>query len=489
MKRSSGLVRFAVSLASVLTLSLLAFSEAAVHAQAPPRRYNLISVVTDDQADWSVGVYGNRQSRTPNMDRLAREGALFTNAFTVTPVCSPSRASLLTGRYGTQLGITDWITPEEARDGLGLPVGVTTWPEILQRHGYVTGLIGKWHLGEMPQFHPTRRGYQHFLGFLGGGNRPINPLLEVSGKTEQLTGSLPDILTDDAMKFVEANRQKAFALSLHYRAPHLPYGPVPQADSEPFKDLDPAIPSFKGSDDQQVKRLTREYYASVHSIDRNLGRLLAHLDTLGLADKTIIVFTSDHGYNIGHHGLHTKGNGHWMAGGVTGPKRPNMFDTSIRIPLLVRWPGVVKPGTVITAVVSNLDTFATVLGMLDLPLPPDVKQEGVDFSPLLRGQTVTGWRDTLYGQYDLHNGGLAFMRMIRTAEWKLVRHHLTNLLDELYDLKNDPGETHNLYRDPTYRDVRGQLQQRLTAWQQSIGDPLLKPTPGKIVPATSGRKP
>jgi len=161
---------------------MLAFYAVAVHAQTPQLRYNLISIVTDDQASWSIGAYGNRDSRTPNMDRLAREGALFTNAFTVTPVCSPSRASSLTGRYGTQLGITDWITPQEARDGLGLPVGTTTWPEILQRSGYVTGLIGKWHLGDLPQFHPTRRGHHHFLGFLGGGNRPMNPTLEVSGK-------------------------------------------------------------------------------------------------------------------------------------------------------------------------------------------------------------------------------------------------------------------------------------------------------------------
>ncbi|MGI8783182.1 MAG: sulfatase family protein [Acidobacteriota bacterium] len=457
---------------------LLAFSAATVHAQTPQVRYNLISIVTDDQANWSMGVYGNRDSRTPNMDRLAREGALFTNAFTVTPVCSPSRASFLTGRYGTQLGITDWITPQEARDGLGLPIGATTWPEVLQRHGYVTGLIGKWHLGELPQFHPTRRGYHHFLGFLDGGNEPMNPTLEVSGKKERLTGSLPDILTDDAMKFVEANRQKPFALSLHFRAPHLPYGPVPEEDSAPFKNLDPTIQKFKGNDDQQVQRLTREYYASVHSVDRNVGRLLAHLDKLGLAEKTIIVFTSDHGYNIGHHGLHTKGNAWWMAGGVTGPRRPNMFENSIRIPLLVRWPGVVKPGTVIHEVVGNLDTFATVLGMLGLPLPPNANQEGADFSPLLRGQKIAGWRDTFFAQFDVHHTGLAFMRMIRTADWKLVRHHFTDFLDELYDLKNDPGETKNLYNDPKYREVREQLQQRLTTWQQSINDPLL----GKTMP-------
>ncbi|MGH9844720.1 MAG: sulfatase family protein, partial [Blastocatellia bacterium] len=189
---------------------------------------------------------------------------------------------------------------------------------------------------------------------------------------------------------------------------------------------------------------------------------------LGLAGKTIILFTSDHGYNIGHHGLHTKGNAWWMAGGATGPRRPNMFENSIRIPLIVRWPGVVKPGAVLDEVVSNLDTFATVLGMLGFPLPPNVKQEGADFSPLLRGQKIAGWRDTFFAQFDLHNTGLAFMRMIRTAEWKLVRHHFTSFLDELYDLRNDPGETKNLYNDAQYQAVREQLQQRLTKWQQSI---------------------
>ncbi|MGH6893616.1 MAG: sulfatase/phosphatase domain-containing protein, partial [Dongiaceae bacterium] len=138
----------------------------------------------------------------------------------------------------------------------------------------------------------------------------------------------------------------------------------------------------------------------------------------------------------------------------------------------------VKPGTVINEVVSNLDTFGTVLGMLRLPMPADVKQEGADFSPLLRGEKIAGWRDTFFAQFDLHNTGLAFMRMIRTVEWKLVRHHFTNFLDELYDLKNDPGETTNLYIDPKYREAREQLQQRLTKWQESIHDPLL----GKTMP-------
>jgi len=462
-------------LITALSLPVAVFSSPAAGqaGQSAPERWNIISIVTDDQADWSVGAYGNREARTPNMDRLAREGARFLNAFVATPVCSPSRASFLTGRYGTQVGITDWITPAEASAGLGLPKEATTWPEVLQQRGYRTALLGKWHLGALPQFHPTRHGFDHFFGFLAGGSEPMNPILEVEGKEKQLQGSLPDLLVDGAMQFIEANRARPFALLLHFRAPHLPYGPVPEQDAAPFKDLDPAIPKFKGNDEQQIKRWTREYYASVHSVDRNLGRLLARLDEINLSSRTIILFTSDHGYMIGQHGLHTKGNAFWVAGGVNGPRRPNMFEESIRVPLIVRWPGVVKPGLEIAEPVSNIDTFASALGMLNVPIPKSVKQEGADFSPLLRGQKAQ-WRDAIFGQFDVHNSSLAYMRMIRTSEWKLVRHHFTNFLNELYDLKNDPGETKNLYQNAPQRAVRDGLEQRLTAWQRSIDDPILR---------------
>jgi uncharacterized sulfatase len=440
---------------------------------AAPEKWNLVSIVTDDQGRWALGCYGNAECRTPHMDRIAREGARFLNAFTCTPVCSPSRASFLTGRYGTQVGITDYLAPNEEAAGAGLPDSAITWPSVLQRHGYVTGLVGKWHLGRQPQFHPTKKGFDHFYGFLGGGVQPMTPTFEVDGKEQQLKGDSSDLLTDNAMQFIEKQAAKPFALLVHFRAPHLPYGPVAEQDSSPFKGLDPTTPSHPGLNVQQVKNWTRDYYTSIHSVDRNVGRLLAKLDELKLTDKTIVMFQSDHGYMIGHHGVHTKGNGHWVAGGVTGPKRPNMFDDSIRIPLLIRWPGVVKPGTEIKETISNIDTFASVLGMLRVPPPEGYKQEGMDFSPLLRGEQVP-WRDTLFGQYDLHNLGLAYMRMIRTDEWKLVRHHHANGLDELYDLKGDPGETKNLYNTAAQQQIRDGLQARLTGWMRGVDDPLLK---------------
>src|SRR5262249_26478370 len=209
--------------AILLAAVTLILSAAPLHAgPTKAKKLNIIWIVTDDQAAWTIGAYGNRESKTPNMDRLAREGALFKNAFCPTPVCSPSRASIFTGRYGTQVKITDWTTPDEAKRGVGLPSGISTWPLVLQRAGYRTGLIGKWHLGEPAEHHPTKRGFDFFVGFLGGGNKPIDPTLEIDHQTKSLKGSLPDILTDTAIDFVEKNKANPFALVLAFREPHAP---------------------------------------------------------------------------------------------------------------------------------------------------------------------------------------------------------------------------------------------------------------------------
>jgi uncharacterized sulfatase len=467
--------RWVVLLALIVSQGSHVAARAAAAAEpGTTRKYNLIAIVTDDQARWSIGAYGNADAKTPNMDRLARDGALFVNAFVDTPVCSPSRAAFLTGRHGTELGITDWINMNEAAQGVGLPPGTVTWPAVLRKNGYATALLGKWHLGHRPEHHPTKFGYDHFWGFLGGGTEPIDPHVEVAGTVQQLKGPVPDLLTDEAMRWIESNGGQPFALSMHFREPHLPYGPVPEQDRAVYKDSDLKVPQLKLLDEKVTKDLTREYYASVHAIDRNLGRLLARLEELKLHENTIVLFTSDHGYNVGHHVLHGKGNAVWIGGGVHGPKRPNMYESSIRVPLLLRWPGVVKGGTRVEQMVTNVDTFAGVLGMLGVAPPTDVKQRGRDFSPLLRRETIADWRTEIFGQYDLHNQGIAFLRMIRADRWKLVRHHLSNGSNELYDLENDPGEQRNRYYDKRVFDIRDDLQKRLTAWQQSIDDPLLK---------------
>ena len=443
------------------------------HAWGATTRPNLIAIVTDDQGRWALGAYGNKEIHTPNLDRIAREGALFTRAFTNTPVCSPSRATYMTGRYPTEVKITDWINPAEAKAGTGLRG--TTWPSILQKNGYRTGLFGKWHLGDRPEFHPTKLGFDRFVGFLGGGTVTMNPTLEIDGQDRPFKGPTPDVVTDHALEFLNGNRGRPFSLSVHYREPHLPYGPASETDTAHYRDLDPTIPNLPGLDVAAVKQSTKAYYASVSSVDRNVGRILKTLDDLGLTQNTLVIFTSDHGYNEGRHYVRTKGNGQWLAGGVAGPTRPNMWDTSVLVPLLMRWPSVIKPGRSIDEMVSNVDMFRTVLGALNVPVPAGAKAHGVDYSPLLRGQAIAP-RNVVYGQYDLHNGALAYMRMIRTDRHKLVRFFHANNMDELYDLQSDPDEMQNVARGPRaaqYEAVQKQLSDDLAKWMASIKDPLL----------------
>lgn len=452
-------------LARLLVLPLLfAGARPALAADRP----NVVFLYADDLARWAVGAYGNREARTPRIDRLAAEGALLTHAFTCTPVCSPSRAGMFASRFPTQLGIDDWIDPKVEPD-LGLAAETITWPKLLRSAGYETGLFGKWHLGTQPEFHPTRNGYAHFFGFTGGGNAPMNPTLEVNGRTQKLAGSLPDLLVDDALQFLDRNQARPFLLSLHFRAPHSPYAPVPEADSAPFRDLDPTIPDYPGLPEAKVKKLTREYYASVHSIDRNVGRLLDRLDALGLSDNTIVVFTSDHGYMIGHHGLWHKGNAAWLAEGHSG-RRPNMFDDSLRVPLIVRWPAAIRAGGRVEAVVTNLDVFPTMLDLVGLGTPENLKLEGRSFASWLRGEETPYWDTTIYGQYDMHHGGIARMRMIRTPHWKLVRRLDEAGLDELYDLEDDPDERRNLFGDPDHADRAETMKLRLLVRMLELDD-------------------
>jgi choline-sulfatase len=434
-----------------------------------PRRPNIVFLYTDDQARWGLGAYGNREIKTPHLDHLARSGAIFRNAFTVTPVCSPSRAALMTSLYPSELGIFDWIDPTKEPE-LGLAPSAITWPELLKGSGYAAMLAGKWHLGTRDEYHPTRQGFDKFFGFRDGSNRPIDPMLEVDGKARQLTGSLPDLLVDEGVKFIEQHRKGPLLLSIHFRAPHTPYAPVPDVDSAPYRGLDPTIPNFPGLPTERVKQLYREYYASVSSVDRNVGRLLAKLDELELSSRTIVIFTSDHGYMIGQHGLWHKGNAAWLAEGKTG-YRPNMFDDSIRVPLLIRWPGVVVPGTSIERIVSNLDLLPTILDMAGPGAPANLQIRGRSLAPLLRGQNST-WDDTLFGQYDMHHYQVARMRMIRTPDWKLVRHFERGGRDELYHLKRDPGETGDLidHGETSTRSVREELRARLERWMTGIGD-------------------
>ncbi len=472
-----------LKLVALVVETLLAASLVVAAEETDQQRPNILFIYTDDQAPTAVGACGNAEIRTPHLDRLFREGAHLVNAFVTTPVCSPSRAGLIASRYGTEVGILDWINPRSEAT-LGLSPELVTWPELLARAGYRNGLVGKWHLGTEDRFHPTKMGYHEFMGLRAGGTKASNPRLEVDGVERGIEGFTADILTDHAIAFLEKHRERPFLLSLHFRAPHSPWLPVRPEDLAPFRDLDPSLPDpdFPGLDVERVKRMTREYYASVASVDRNVGRLLARVDALGLRDRTVVVFTSDHGYNLGHKGLWFKGNAHRMLRQlpekrwphIPPRRRPNLFDQSLRVPTAVRWPGRIKPGTVIRRTVTNLDWYPTMLDIAGVGLPAGVVIRGRSILPLLLGEQIE-WDDDLYAEYSMRHGATTDMRGWRTPEWKLVIDFKNEGRVELYDLVADPGEKHNLAAssDPRAIAARKRLEGKIRERMRELGDPAV----------------
>lgn len=465
-----------------LVLSIICLSAGLVDGAPKP---NILFILTDDQAPWALKLSGYQQASTPHLDKLFQEGAYLKNAFTVTPVCSPSRASLISGRYGSEVGITDWLHPKNEPEA-GLDPATPTWPALLQKAGYKTALIGKWHLGLTDEMHPTKLGYDYFMGFRAGGASTENPLLEKNGEEVKMEGLTTDILTDEAINFLQAYtgsdaaEEKPFCMSLHYRAPHTRWLPVADDDWAPFAEMDPEIPNpdFPNLDVDRVKRMTREYLASVKGVDRNVGRLMKFLEDQGLVENTIVIYSSDHGYNMGHSGIWHKGNGHYVltknppgTENVPAGQRPNMFDRSIKVPTAVRWPGVIKPGTVIEETVSNLDWFPTFLELAGAETPQDVPLRGQSIVRLLKGD-ASDWDDDFFAQYSTKHQSRTHMRMYRTPQWKLVRDYLNPDRDELYDLANDPEETTNLIESDaeTVKAVISQLDAKLQAEMKAIGD-------------------
>ena len=286
------------------------------------------------------------------------------------------------------------------------------------------------------------------MGHRSGGWSTNNPTLEKGGKTQKFDGLTADVLADHVVGFIEeAPSNEPFLLCWHTRAPHTRWLPVADEDWAPYKEFDPEIPNpdYPELDKKRVKRMTREYFSSVRSVDRNLGRVLRALDEKGLRDNTVVVFTSDHGYNMGHNGIWHKGNGHWVlrsppsaTKNIPKGQRPNMYDNSIRVPTAVRWPGRIRAGARLGRTLRNIDWFPTLLDIAGVPLPREIQIRGRSFLPLLLGEELPDWDDSLYCEYSTHHQSRTHMRMFRTPEWKLVRDFLNPERDELYHLAEDP---------------------------------------------------
>jgi len=319
-----------------------------------------------------------------------------------------------------------------------------------------------------------------------------DPSVRIGQNTQRLKGYTTDLATDFAIDFIQrAHRRKnhPFLLSLHYFAPHAntfdrtadgdrTWLPLSDLDWNLFKNLDPIIPNpqFPDLDIPRLKRMTREYLASVHSVDRNIGHLVAELQKLGSLENTLIIFTSDNGYNLGHNGIWHKGNGWWILTNNRGD-RPNLYDNSLRVPCVAHWPGTVSAGLVITKTLSHLGWFPTFDELTGACVAPTPTPRGRNMLPLLNGEHVA-WDDHLFAQYSMwnwHQDG-SKLRTFQTPQWKLIRNFRYPGRDELYDLGNDLGENLNLIDSPNPQTQakRRELEAKLLAEMRSMNDPELK---------------
>jgi len=427
-------------------------------------RPNIIFIMADDHAAHAISAYGSKINKTPNIDRLAKEGVRFTNCFAANALCAPSRATLITGKHSFTNGFI--------RNGDRFDNSQVAFPLLLQNAGYETALFGKWHLVSEP------KGFDYY-NILPGQGAFFNFRLKEKGQiwkdggkggTKQ-KGYFTEVITDNTINWIK-NRQKdnPFCLMLNHKAPHTPHRypekykelytddlPLPETFNDDFKGknfglvnwkcgwskLDSIIPAHiledapKGLTQKEYKywayqAFFKGYLRLVAALDDNIGRLLDFLDESGISENTIVVYTSDNGFFLGDHGLFNK---MWM------------YEESMRLPLLVRYPKEVKPGTVNDKLVSILDFAPTFLDYANASVPAEL--HGKSIRQLLNGKETKEWRNSVYyhyfGQYDVpaHNG-------VRTKNYKLIHFYDTNEDPEweLYDLEKDPNELNNTYTLP-----------------------------------------
>jgi arylsulfatase A-like enzyme len=439
-------------------------------------RPNIIVIMADDQGPWAMGCAGNHEIRTPTLDRLAAEGTRLDRFFCASPVCSPARASLLTGQIPSQHGVHDWLAagnmPADPSGTIRYLDGKPAYTDVLADAGYTCGLSGKWHLGDSlaPQ-----HGFSHWYAHQRGGGPYRNAPMIRDGQPYEEPAYLTDAITDDALGFIEqqAHAGGPFYLSVNYTAPHSPWidnHPPEIVDSYadcPFETIprDPihpwAVPGWTPEPESDLWReQLKGYFAAVTGMDANIGRIVDLLDRRGLREDTLIVFLSDNGFSTGHHGLWGKGNSSFPL---------NMYDNSVLVPAIFCQPGTITAGVVRPEMVSALDFSHTLLAMLGLAMPNAEALPGESFAHVLSGDAhAEGENRDEIVVFDEYGP----VRMIRTEEWKYV-HRYPYGPHELYDLVHDPGERENRVGDPAMQGTVEELRGRLERWYQRWVDPAV----------------
>jgi len=465
---------------------------------------NIVFIMSDDHAAHAIGAYGSHVNQTPNLDRLARGGMIFTSVFATNSICTPSRAAILTGQYSHLNGVTMFNRFDSSR---------MTVARLLQAGGYYTGMVGKWHLGSDPV------GFDHWE-ILPGQGAYVNPILYTATGEKTYAGRyVTDVITDLAIDFIKTRpRNKPFFLMLHHKAPHRPWeADAPQRakfadrwipESETFWDnydtrtdalhenqqrvaadltrrdlkLQPpadltgaALTAWLTTKPDSVttmrngqvitlagealvrwkyQRFMQDYLATVQSVDDSVGRVLEFLDRNALAKNTIVIYTSDQGFFLGDHGLFDK---------------RFMYEESVRMPFLVRWPAAIKAGTRSDAIALNIDFAPTFLELAGLPASADM--QGRSLLPIFRGRTPSDWRTSMYYRY-YHDPGDHNTRAhygVRTRTHKLIYFWKKDQW-ELFDLVNDPFELHNLYGQSGQEKLTETMKAELARLKKSVRD-------------------
>lgn len=435
---------------------------------------NFVVIMTDDQGAWARG-RTMPELVTPVLDELGENGLELTRFFCTSPVCSPARASLVTGRMPSAHGVHDWLRSENSgvnTGGVQYLRDFETTPELLNRAGYSCAHSGKWHLGDARTPAP---GFSQWYSHRDGGGAYFGAPVVAEGVLESEDGYITHAITDHACSMLQdlARGEDPFYLQVHYTAPHSPWtdGNHPQEYVDLYKDCDfPSIPrppahdwfNWDHSELAAAMRNPQEnlagFCAALTAVDHGVGRLLDILDEAGIREDTYVIFTSDNGFSCGHHGIWGKGNG-------TLPL--NVWDNSILVPFIINRPGVIEPRLDDT-MTSAASLHATVLELAGAPAPVD---------PLIAGESIA--QRFLGGAADLEAGGQDAIvifdeyggtRMIRTETHKLVLRN-GDAPSELYDLQADPQESRNEIHNPTFQELRNDLRERLTAWFEAHSEP------------------
>lgn len=437
--------------ASLILMSLVLTSGASEsHSWEPPRadRPNIVLIITDDIGYGDFGAYGSPDVRTPNIDQLARQGVKLSDFYSNGPNCSPTRAGLISGRYQQRFNIERPLRgPQGADSAIGLPATGRSLPQLLANNGYATALVGKWHLGYQPQFSPEAHGFGYFFGFKSGytdyyrhTDGAGEPDLFENGKRVTVQGYMTDLITERSIRFIGQHRDEPFFIDVAYNAAHWPY-------------QDPDTPSVAVDNGRHLSPLdsvtnTRaQYVRIIERADRGVGRILAALDSLGLARNTIVIFTNDNGgewlsrsYPLFHH-------------------KSSLWEGGIRAPAIVRWPGHMPAGRTSGQVGITMDLVVSLLAATGTPVPPNAAFDGENIFPMLEGKAPTMQR-TLFWRI---NGTDRNQLAVRSGDWKLI---IDQGRPMLYNVRTDVGE-----RDEQIgrrSDIARKLQPLLAAWERDV---------------------